>query len=192
MGAGVVRVGAAAVCLSVAAVVTAAAPSAAEGVGYGGQAGELSVTWSEDSGVLRGVVAAPPDVPRTGGGEGGLPDPEVVHSGEVGPSLTITGYGFRGGADISIQVGDSGTVVREADSSGAVKATVPPGEARGVSPGVSVAATGMSPSGTTRVLVGSVPPRPSGFSPAGLVPWFAAVFVFLGGFVVWRRRKWRG
>ena len=164
------------------AVLLAAAPAAAEGPGYGGTAGELSVTWTEPA----PPAYAAPDIPPGGPSV----DPEKIGIVETGPQLTIVGLGFRQRTMINVQVGEIADLVRKTDVTGTMSVTVPAAESSEVPPGASVLASGLSPSGTTRTLVGSVPPKPSGVAPSSVVPWLAAAFV-VGGAVVLVRR-WRG
>ncbi|MDQ1245690.1 MAG: hypothetical protein QG597_57 [Actinomycetota bacterium] len=152
----------------------------AEGAGYGGNAGELSVTWAPP---VEGAVAAP-DVPPGGGP---TVDPEKVGIVEAGPTLTVIGLGFRQLTKINVQVGEIADLERKTDITGTLTVNVPAQQSEEVPPGASVLATGLSPSGTTRTLVGSVPPKPSGVAPSSLVPWFAAAFA-AGGAVVLARR----
>ena len=68
-------------------------------------------------------------------------------------------------------------VVESAEASGAT-----------LLPRTSVVALGRSPSGTSKTLVGSVPPRPNGTGPVDLVPWveLAALVALSGGWLVRR------
>lgn len=151
--------------------VLAANPAvAADGPGYGGNAGELSVTWTDPG--LEGTVAAPV-VPPDGGPS---VDPERVGVVEGGPTLTIVGLGFRQLTTINVQVGEIADLERKSDVTGTVTVNVPAAESEETPTGASVLAVGLSPSGTTRTLVGSVPPKPSGLAPSSVVPWLAAAF----------------
>lgn len=133
---------------------------AAEGPGYGGNADELTVTWEES-----------PDVQAAGEGLG-------ISGG--GPELAVFGLGFRGKSEVSVSVGETGTLETRVDQTGTLEAVVPSVRASNTpEPGTSVIVIGRAPSGAIRTLVGAVPPLPSGTSPADLVP-----FAVLSGLVV--------
>jgi hypothetical protein len=156
---------------------------AADGPGYGGNAGELSVTWADPG--LEGTVAAPV-VPPDGGP---TVDPDRVGVAESGPTLTIVGLGFRQLTTINVQVGEIADLQRKSDLTGTVTVNVPTVESEEVPTGASVLAAGLSPAGTTRTLVGSVPPKPSGLAPSSFVPWLAAAFAAVGAVVLVRRMR---
>lgn len=161
----------------------AGAPAAAaEGPGYGGDAGELSVAWAPPP----PVAVAAPDVPPGGGPS---VNPEKVGIVESGPTLTVIGLGFRQLTTINVQVGEIADLQRKTDITGTLTVNVPAQESEEVPTGASVLATGLSPAGTTRTLVGSVPPKPSGLAPSSLVPWFAAAFAAGGAVVLVRRLR---
>ena len=144
--------------------------SAAEGPGYGGTADQLAVSWelSPQPGALGAIGQAAP---------------------VLDARLAVQGLGFRGLSDIDLRVGDATSVAQTADQTGTVETTVPVPGGR-AAPGTSVVAIGVTPSGSRRVLIGAVPPRPSGVGPQELVPIALAA---LGGTVLvvsfWRRRR---
>lgn len=145
--------------------VLGAAAAQAEGPGYGGNAGDLSVSWTETSSK---AWAAPPDIPD-GGGD--ATDPNKIRLAPGDAALTILGMGFRAKTMIRIQVGDIANVERKTDTTGTLSVDIPANQVTGAAPGQSVLASGLSPSGTTRTLVGSVPPKPSGIGPSDIMPW---------------------
>lgn len=161
---------AAASCIVVTSGLVGASAARADGPGYGGNAGDLTVKWTETS---EAISAAPPDVP--GQGETG-PDPNKIGLQDANQALTILGMGFRASTAVRIQVGDIANVERKSDQTGTLALDVPAAEVGPNAPGASVLATGLSPSGTTRTLVGSVPPKPSGVGPQNIIPWIAGVF----------------
>lgn len=148
-----------------AAVLTAAASAAlgapaahaAEGPGYGGNAGALSVTWTQSDEVLRAMGPA-----------------EQIQVEADGLSLDVFGLGFRGRSEVTVRVGTNPAVASRVDPTGTLDLSV--GVQRlteGPQPGTSVIVIGRAPSGTSRTLVGAVPPLPSGLGPADVVPWLA-------------------
>ena len=157
-------------CVVAASGLLGASAAYADGPGYGGNAGELTVKWTETA---EAIPAAPPDVP--GEGETG-PDPNKIGLQDASQALTILGMGFRASTEVRIQVGDIANVQRKTDQTGTLALDVPASEVGPDAPGASVLATGLSPSGTTRTLVGSVPPKPSGVGPQNIIPWVAGVF----------------
>lgn len=136
-----------------------ASPSVADGPGYGGTADRLTVTWTEDR-----VTAA---------GAGGA-------ATRGGPVLRVTGLGFRGGSSVAVQVGDQGTSYTRVDQVGELRVWVRTGPEASV-PGTSVLAVGRASSGTTRTLIGSVPPPPQGTSPTSRVLAVAVAGCVLAG-----------
>ncbi len=97
-----------------------------------------------------------------------------------------------------MQVGDHGRSTTRTDAAGGVRIDVEAGANAATAPGTSVLATGRGPSGTNRVLIGAVPPRPSGRSPTDTVlPGALAIGMLLFGSrlvgsVVGRRRAQLG
>ncbi len=173
------RVGLSVVTMVAAASLAGATPASADGAGYGGNAGQLSVTWVKPT----GAVAAPYVPADTGPSQ----DPERVGVVDVGPTLTIVGLGFRQKTVINVQVGEVANLQPKTDVTGTLSVTVPVNTSEAVPTGASVLASGLSPSGTTRTLIGSVPPKPSGLAPSTFVPWFAAAFAAVGAVVLVRR-----
>lgn len=103
---------AAASCIVVTSGLVGAGAAHAEGPGYGGNAGDLTVKWTETS---EAISAAPPDVP--GQGETG-PDPNKIGLQDANQALTILGMGFRASTAVRIQVGDIANVERKSDQTG--------------------------------------------------------------------------
>jgi hypothetical protein len=102
--------------------------------------------------------------------------------------LHVGGVGFRGLSVVSVRVGSRPTFLARVDATGTLSVTAPASAADAISAGTSVVALGRSPSGTSKTLVGSVPPRPTGTGPVDLVPWVAvAVLVMLVGSWLLRR-----
>ncbi len=140
----------------------------ADGPGYGGNADKLSVQWSTAGSVsAAGVTFTAPGT----------------------PTLVISGLGFRSGSPVVVQVGDHGSANSRSDEVGELRVSVE-ASTEANAPGTSVLATGRAPSGTTRVLVGAIPPRPRGVGPMDVVPWLVG-----GGLLAWaattmlRRRR---
>jgi MYXO-CTERM domain-containing protein len=152
------------------------APAAAtEGPGYGGTADELSVAWTTS------------DVQVLAMGAPGTSDLQIDGSPL---SLELYGLGFRGRSEVSVSVGSSPAVTMRVDETGTLDLAVPVERlGAGPQPGTSVLVLGRAPSGTTRTLVGAVPPLPSGVGPAQIVPIGAAALALVGGAVAVRRRR---
>lgn len=150
-------------------VVGAATPvQAAEGPGYGGDAGGLNVTWKTPG----NQAAGPPSVPGDSGSDAPA-DPNKVGLVPDGARLQVDGIGFRGLSEVEIQFGNQGTQPVRADSTGSVSADfLATGQD---APGTTVVAIGRGPSGAIRTLVGSVPPLPNGPNPMGIVPWLLII-----------------
>ena len=140
----------------------------ADGPGYGGSADKLSVKWS-----TAGAVSAS----------------SATFTPPGAPTLVISGLGFRSGSPVVVQVGDHGSASSRSDQVGELRIAVD-ASTENDAPGTSVLATGRAPSGTTRVLVGAIPPRPGGVGPMDVVPWLVG-----GGLLAWgattmlRRRR---
>lgn len=150
-------------------VLAAASPvQAAEGPGYGGDAGGLTVTWETP----KSQAAAPPPVPDDSGGDAPR-DPSKVALIPDGARLQVDGIGFRGLSEVNIQFGDQKPQPVRADTTGSVSADFLATTAE--SPGTTVVAIGRGPSGAIRTLVGSVPPLPHGPNPMGIVPWLLII-----------------
>jgi hypothetical protein len=105
-----------------------------------------------------------------------------------GSDLHVGGVGFRGLSVVSVRVGSRPAFLARADSTGTLSVLAPPSAADAISAGTSVVALGRAPSGTSKTLVGSVPPRPNGTGPVDLVPWvaLAALIGLVGSWLVRR------
>ena len=154
---------------TVATLVVLAPVEAAEGPGYGATADELSVSWDTDP------------APQAAG-------PRMVAAS--GPRLRLQGVGFRGGSTTEVRFGSDEARPVEADRTGTVEASVVAATVASA-PGTSVVAIGVAPSGTRRVLVGSVPPEPSGRGPTDVVPLAAGGVGLAVGASVLRRSRSR-
>jgi hypothetical protein len=154
-------------------LVSPPAALAAEGPGYGGTADQLAVSWQEVETI---VAMGPPDTPLD------------LEAG--GLALDIFGLGFRNRSEVVVTVGTNEPVTTRVDPTGTLDLTVGLEQLdAGPQPGTSVVVLGRAPSGTTRTLVGAVPPVPSGIGPADLIPWL--VGVALAGATALRRRQVR-
>jgi hypothetical protein len=124
-------------------------------------------------------------------GSGGRGAGVVVPRGTVtaqGSDLHVGGVGFRGLSVVSVRVGSRPAFLARVDSTGTLSVLAPPSAADAISAGTSVVALGRAPSGTSKTLVGSVPPRPNGTGPVDLVPWvaLAALIGLVGSWLVRR------
>lgn len=157
------------------ALLTAAPAAATEGPGYGGNADALSVSWTtSDEQVLAMGVRAADDLRIEGSAL----------------RLDLFGLGFRGRSEVSISVGSGAAVSVRVDETGTLDLAVPVERlGAGPQPGTSVVVLGRAPSGTSRTLVGAVPPLPSGVGPAQLVPLLAALLGAAAGALALRRRR---
>ncbi len=154
-------------------LVVAPVALASEGPGYGGTADQLDVSWKEAE---RIVAMGPP---------GTSLDIEAS-----GLALDIFGLGFRSRSEVVVTVGTNDPVTTRVDPTGTLELAV--GLERlsaGPQPGTSVIVLGRAPSGTTRTLVGAVPPVPSGPGPADVIPWLVALAVTAAGATALRRRR---
>jgi len=151
-----------------AALLLPVAQASADGPGYGGSADRLSVQWSTAGAVsASGTTFTPPGA----------------------PTLVISGLGFRSGSPVVVQVGDRGTASSRSDEVGQLNVAVG-ASTESDAPGTSVLATGRAPSGTTRVLVGAIPPRPGGIGPMDVVPWLVGgVLLAWAATAMLRRRR---
>jgi hypothetical protein len=157
-------------------LVLAPAALASEGPGYGGTADQLAVSWTETE---RIVAMGPP---------GTSLDIEAS-----GLALDIFGLGFRSRSEVVVTVGTNDPATIRVDPSGTLDLEVGLEMlGAGPQPGTSVIVLGRAPSGTTRTLVGAVPPVPSGTGPADLVPWLVALALTGAGAVALRRRRLSG
>jgi hypothetical protein len=176
-----------------------AQPLMIEGPGYGGTADELSVAWVQfpsaraaPSALIRPLlgtaVVVPAGWPSGGHGQDGGPaDPEILRAGDSQLGLSILGVGFRGRSTVTLRIGESDPVIQRTDATGTLALQVVGVAAAATRPGMSVVAIGRNPAGTTRTLVGAVPPQPSGVGPADLIPWVVAGMVVLA--LAWQGRR---
>lgn len=173
-------------------------PLIIEGPGYGGTADELGVRWvrvpiAMAAGPAPAGGQAQPLLGALLGGvgaeDGGPRSPDLLETGDSEVGLAVEGVGFRGKSAVTIRVGESDPVRLRTDPTGTLAVQVAGVVLNGVTPGMSVVAIGRSPSGTTRTLVGAVPPRPGGLAPSDVIPWLAAVAGLVTlGWQVHRRR----
>ena len=181
--------------------------AAADGPGYGGDAGALAVTWvastdaapatttptQTDQPASTTTDAPVPSAMSFGGGARGvaaafaLPatDPALTPDAM---SLMVRGLGFRSKSKIQVRIGSDLPVETRADTAGALAVALDPRKLGGAQPGVSVMAVGRNQSGTEVTLFGSVPPVADGSGPMSLVPWVVAC-VALVGLAAWVRRR---
>jgi hypothetical protein len=105
--------------------------------------------------------------------------------------LQVSGVGFRGLSVVDVRVGSSPAFTIRTDDTGTLAVSIAPVAADSVAVGTSVVALGRAPSGTSKTLIGSVPPRPTGTGPVDAVPWITvAVLVGLAGaWVIGRLRE---
>ncbi len=167
------RVGAASAALLVGSVLFAPAAMAQEGPGYGGSADELAVSWKEPERII--AMGAP----------GASIDLEAS-----GLALDVFGLGFRGRSEVVVTVGTNEPVTTRVDPTGTLELAVGLEDLEaGPQPGTSVVVLGRAPGGTSRTLVGAVPPIPSGTGPAELLPWIVGVALAGAGATALRRRR---
>jgi hypothetical protein len=150
----------------------------ADGPGYGGTADALTVQWQQEK--------------------------------DTSSGLAVFAVGFRSGSTVKIRVGSSADTTVAADVSGALRVLVLAGDTASdaatalaeeatvlrldatsvdrFSTGTSIVAAGQTAGGSTRRLIGSVPPEPSGRGAQDLVPWGGALAALAAaGF--WLRRR---
>ncbi|HQZ86858.1 MAG TPA: hypothetical protein PLB21_14700 [Actinomycetota bacterium] len=163
----------------------------ADGPGYGGTADQLNVTWTEPAAVAMAAPLPAADPPVVPGPSSDTRDPNTIGSTEVGPSLAVSGVGFRSQSKVVVQVGDKATEQRRTDVSGSLEMKVPADISAEMQPGASVLAVGTSPGGTRRTLVGSIPPKPSGVGPSDIIPWVGLVAVGIAAVLAVVRRRAR-
>jgi hypothetical protein len=162
---------------------TPQAALAAEGPGYSGDAGGLSVFWT------RTDVPLPPDVPAQNPA-GAAADPQRVRVQREEFDLQVTGIGFRGLSEVEVQVGTSDAVTTRADETGTIQVTLPAPEA--AAPGTSVVAIGRGPAGGSRTVTGAVPPLPDGANLMRWLRWGVLGLVLLGAAAAvarWREQR---
>ncbi len=167
------RVGAASAALLAGSVLLAPAVLAQEGPGYGGTADELAVSWREPERII--AMGAPGT------------SIDLVASGLA---LDVFGLGFRGRSEVVVTVGTNDPVTARVDPTGTLDLAVGLEDLdAGPQPGTSVVVLGRAPAGTSRTLVGAVPPIPSGTGPADLIPWIVGVALAGAGATALRRRR---
>lgn len=158
---------------------TWAAP--AEGPGYSGDAGGLSVYWTRGS-----DQALPPAVPADNpAGEDA--DPQRVGISAHDAALEVTGIGFRGLSEVDLQVGNAPMLTTRADETGTIAVTVPAPEA--AAPGTSVVAIGRGPAGGARTITGAVPPKPYGANLMAWARWAILALAFVAALAAWQRHR---
>jgi hypothetical protein len=169
----------------------------AEGPGYGGDAGQLSVTWeasASDTAPVGGTQPAAASALAIGGGARGVAtvvmiapagDPQLQNDALA---LMVRGLGFRGKSEIEVRIGSDQPVKTRANSAGALSVALDPSKLGRAQPGVSVMAVGRNQSGTEVTLFGSIPPVADGSGPMSLVPWGAAA-ITVAGLALWMRRR---
>ena len=176
--------------VAVGAAFAAASLAHAEGPGYGGSADRLSVTWGPASTAPTAPLpgSAATTQTTTGGGRG---TSVVMPASDLSsPGLQVTGVGFRGLSSVSVRIGDAATFSARADDTGTLAVSIVPASADATSVGTSVVAIGRAPSGTSKTLIGSVPPQPTSSGPIDAVPWITVVvLVGLTGSSVARRLR---
>ena len=148
-----------------------ALPAAAEGPGYGGDAGGLSIRVlgaSED----RADAQAPATAPRTPS-SGGL-------------AVEVSATGFLAGSTTEVRVGDAAAVTVPTDERGRLSATVP---FVGPDPGGTwVSVTGTDPGFQRKVVAATVPSDGGDGPPSSVVALGAAAAAMAGSVVVGVRR----
>ncbi len=184
-------------------------PAFADGPGYGGDAGQLSVSWQAEPAATSSLLPPwslrlpsslrppwslrlpPPAVesPQAltfGGsvrGVGAVVQLPVAADPQLqndSLALLVRGLGFRGKSAVEVRIGSSAAVVTRADSAGALAVALDPDQIGAAQPGVSVMAVGRNQSGTEVTLFGSVPPVADGSGPMSLVPWAAGAVALTG------------
>jgi hypothetical protein len=169
------RVGAATAALLTGSVMLAPAALAQEGPGYGGTADGLSVSWTEPD---RLVAMGAPGT--------------TVELSASNLALDVFGLGFRGRSEVVVTVGTNAPVTTRVDPTGTLDLSVGLEKLEaGPQPGTSVVVLGRAPAGTSRTLVGAVPPVPSGTGPADLIPWIVGVVLAVAGGLGLRGRRRR-
>jgi hypothetical protein len=95
-------------------------------------------------------------------------------------TLVIQGYGYQPDGAVAVALGGSTIQQTRSDRTGRVQVLVPSPAITAGRPGVSIVLTGRAVSGTSRILVSSVPPRAAVHGAVDRLP----VFVGLGVLVV--------
>jgi len=159
--------------LVVTSMAVAPAAMAVEGPGYGGTADALAVTWTESDSTLHAM-----------GSE------EVIQLTGDNLSLDVFGLGFRGRSEVTVAVGTSDPLTIRVDPTGTLDLSVAVTRLSvGPQPGTSVVVLGRAPAGSSRTLVGAVPPMPSGIGPADVIPWLVGGLLAIVAGSAWRRRR---
>ncbi len=185
------RVAAASAALLAGSLLLAPTASAAgDGPGYGGTADKLAVSWkASEPMVAMGPIGMGPSVAV---GQSGSPSGVPANGVDLkasGLDLDIFGLGFRGRSEVLVSVGTNDPVTARVDQTGTLTLEVGLEQLQaGPQPGTSVVVLGRAPSGTTRTLVGAVPPLPSGLGPADVIPWLVGVALAAAGALRLRRR----
>ncbi len=189
-------------------------PAFADGPGYGGDAGQLSVTWTREDAAPQEPPS--PDVnpvqdapaPSSPSSDSDTPAALAVGGSARGVGAVVrlpiaadpagsrttrspcscAGSGFRGKSEVEVRIGSQAAVITRADSAGALAVALDPAQIGQAQPGLSVMAVGRNQSGTEVTLFGSVPPVADGSGPMSLVPW-AAGAIALTGLALWTRRR---
>ena len=111
------------------------------------------------------------------------PSPVAAAAGadQSTPLLSVSGVGFRGLSVVTVRVGSGAVRAVRVDQTGTLSLSIAPATSDSISVGTSVVALGRSPSGTSKILIGAVPPRPTATGPVDVVPWITvAVLLTLG------------
>lgn len=95
-------------------------------------------------------------------------------------TLVIEGYGYQPGGAVAVELGSSTIQQTHSDQTGRVQVQVPSPAITAGQTGVSIVVTGRAVSGTSRILVSSVPPRAAVHGPVDRLPWL----IVLGGLAV--------
>lgn len=162
-----------ALLLLASAVVAAPAATAVDGPGYGGTADGLAVSWTESDSTLQAMG----------------PDAAMELTADT-LSLDVYGLGFRSRSEVTVAVGTSEPMVRRVDTTGTLDLSVGVTKlSEGPQPGTSVVVLGRAPAGSSRTLVGAVPPLPSGLGPADVIPWLVGGALTVVAGAHWRRRR---
>jgi hypothetical protein len=175
----------------------------ADGPGYGGDAGQLAVSWEAAAPVVTTPelpLPAPstPQLEPQAGSMGGsvhgisaafvLPPAADPRLNPDALALVVRGLGFRGKSAVEVRIGSDLPITTRADGAGALSVTLNRDAVGAAKPGVSVMAVGRNQSGTQVTLFGSIPPLAGGSGPMTLVPW-AVGSIAVAGLAVWVRRR---
>jgi len=109
-----------------------------------------------------------------------------------GDQLEVAGDGYRPNGIVDVRLGSEPIQQARAGKTGQVRVSVPRRLIAAGQPGASVIVVGRSKLGTSRALVGAVPPAAAGFGPVDALPWVVAAVVLAGiGWGLLRRRRHR-